>query len=74
MDFLLDHLGIAVRSLAAAKSIYEKLIAGEEPLCAGVDQGYGVGGVSGCTQQAHRPAAQVDRVSVLDPSMHAVLD
>jgi methylmalonyl-CoA epimerase len=25
MDFALDHLGIAVRSLAAAKSIYEKL-------------------------------------------------
>lgn len=25
MDFALDHIGIAVRSLAAAKSIYEKL-------------------------------------------------
>lgn len=25
MDFALDHLGIAVRSLAAAKSIYQKL-------------------------------------------------
>jgi methylmalonyl-CoA epimerase len=25
MDFALDHLGIAVRSLTAAKSIYEKL-------------------------------------------------
>jgi methylmalonyl-CoA epimerase len=25
MEFALDHLGIAVRSLAAAKSIYEKL-------------------------------------------------
>jgi methylmalonyl-CoA epimerase len=25
MDFALDHLGIAVRSLAAAKAIYEKL-------------------------------------------------
>src|SRR6266851_4578856 len=25
MDFALDHLGIAVRSLAAARSIYEKL-------------------------------------------------
>ena len=25
MDFALDHLGVAVRSLAAAKSIYEKL-------------------------------------------------
>ncbi len=25
MDFALDHLGIAVRSLATAKSIYEKL-------------------------------------------------
>jgi methylmalonyl-CoA epimerase len=25
MDFSIDHLGIAVRSLAAAKSIYEKL-------------------------------------------------
>ncbi|SRR5258708_5323548 len=25
MDFAIDHLGIAVRSLAAAKSIYEKL-------------------------------------------------
>jgi methylmalonyl-CoA epimerase len=25
MDFALDHLGIAVRSLAAAKSIYERL-------------------------------------------------
>lgn len=25
MDFALDHLGIAVRSLAVAKSIYEKL-------------------------------------------------
>jgi methylmalonyl-CoA epimerase len=25
MDFALDHLGIAVRSLAAAKSVYEKL-------------------------------------------------
>jgi methylmalonyl-CoA epimerase len=25
MDFALDHIGIAVRSLAAAKSVYEKL-------------------------------------------------
>ena len=31
MDFSIDHLGIAVKSLAAAKSIYEKLGLGVSP-------------------------------------------